>query len=454
MLPDVSKPILFKTSSPYPEIPQRGLVPSHDAVGKMLAEMGLDEGNPLGSWVKPGMRVLIKPNWVRHAATEWAELEPLVTHPSLIRPVVEFVARALQGPDGRIDGEIILADAPLQSADFNLILSQCGIRPLLHDWHRRGIPIRVADLRHCIVSVNEDTGVVQDQIPADGDPYGDTVVDLGQYSRLEELLESGSKVGVSNYDSRDTSSNHQPGIHRYRIANSLLTADVVINLPKWKTHVKTGVTGALKNFIGINCDKAYLPHFRVGSPKEGGDEYPDSVSGAFVARIRPMLERLVPSQLIRTARRKLLQNSRRSGTPMVFGGAWPGNDTLWRTVHDMVQIAKWCGAGGERRETPRTILTFMDAIVAGEGDGPLRPEARSMGYLMFGSDPGWIDAAAASLSGFDWTAIPVLSHLQDAQSKRISCFDPGQLPDPVLQLKPPMAWAKSIIRDEVHCEAA
>lgn len=226
---------------------------------------------------------------------------------------------------------------------------------------------------------------------------------------------------------------------------------MVVNLPKWKTHVKTGVTGALKNFIGVNCDKAYLPHFRVGPPSKGGDEYPDSVAGVLLARLRPWLERVMPDGLIRQARRSLFASSHRGQMPLVFGGAWPGNDTLWRTVHDMVFIARWLGSGGAKLSSPRPILTLLDAIVAGEGDGPLRPEPRPMNSLLFGTDPAQIDVHAAALSGFDWRSIPVLAHLADPDARAITSFDPAQkLPDKTLELKPPGAWTtprKDLVRE-------
>ncbi|MCX6610994.1 MAG: DUF362 domain-containing protein, partial [Acidobacteria bacterium] len=298
-------------------------------------------------------------------------------------------------------------------------------------------------------------GVVLSSREAPGDASGDTEVDLGSQSRLEELLVDGQHFGVSNYDSSTTSSHHHLGVHRYRIANSLLESDVVINLPKWKTHVKTGVTGALKNFIGINCDKAYLPHFRVGPPCRGGDEYPDSFAGDLLARLRPWFERVMPGDVIRSARKSLLASKQKSRAPLVFGGAWPGNDTLWRTIHDMVFIARWLGPNGVKLSSPRPILTLLDAIVAGEGDGPLRPEPRDMGCLLFGTDPAQIDVFATALSGFDWRQIPALVHLTDPAAAAITQFNPSaQLPRPELLLKPPAAWAAGLPLKEPAYEAA
>ena len=55
---------------------------------------------------------------------------------------------------------------------------------------------------------------------------------------------------------------------------AVLEADVIVNLPKLKTHKKAGVTCALKNLIGINGNKEYLPHHRIGGHNLGGDCYP------------------------------------------------------------------------------------------------------------------------------------------------------------------------------------
>ena len=67
---------------------------------------------------------------------------------------------------------------------------------------------------------------------------------------------------------------HAPGRHQYLVAREVIEADVIVNLPKLKTHKKAGVTCALKNLIGINGNKEYLPHHRVGGAERGGDCYP------------------------------------------------------------------------------------------------------------------------------------------------------------------------------------
>lgn len=76
------------------------------------------------------------------------------------------------------------------------------------------------------------------------------------------------------FDHRLMRRHHAEARHEYLLANSVLDADLVINVPKLKTHIKAGVTAALKNLIGINGHKEYLPHHTNGCPASGGDQYP------------------------------------------------------------------------------------------------------------------------------------------------------------------------------------
>ena len=78
---------------------------------------------------------------------------------------------------------------------------------------------------------------------------------------------------ITNYDPAYLKQHHNADKHEYFINSDVLNADVVINMPKPKTHRKAGVTISMKNLVGINCRKEYLPHHTNGSKEEGGDEY-------------------------------------------------------------------------------------------------------------------------------------------------------------------------------------
>ena len=88
--------------------------------------------------------------------------------------------------------------------------------------------------------------------------------DLGTDSLLEPISNEQSEFRVTMYNPDLLKRTHSRGTHQYLVARDVIDADVVINLPKLKTHKKAGLTGALKNMVGINGHKEYLPHHRKG----------------------------------------------------------------------------------------------------------------------------------------------------------------------------------------------
>jgi uncharacterized protein (DUF362 family) len=366
---------------------------------------GTEGWNPLRQWVRPGMKIVLKPNWVRHEAGSLLGQNVVCTHPSLIRALIDYCLIALNG-----EGEITVADSPLQGADFSVIAAQQGISRLQQYYDRLRAPVRFVDLRMEWAELAPGTGYIKARHKLSGDPKGYSIIDLGGESALSPLAESGARFAVGDYDSRVTSGHHAGGRHEYCISNTVLESDVLISVPKLKTHVKAALTCALKNMIGINCSKDYLAHYRSGSPKHGGDEYPDGRLISIVAgKLRPMMQGRSPLSVW-----KFLQRISRPGIRhVVRGGDWPGNDTMWRTIYDVVRIAQNYGVGQAIRKEPRTFLTFVDAIVCGEGDGPLRPTPVKRNLVLFGEDPGMVDCAAAEVMGFDWASIPLLQHLLD-----------------------------------------
>src|SRR4029079_16661561 len=97
--------------------------------------------------------------------------------------------------------------------------------------------------------------------------------DLAGDSLLDPITSDAAPFRVTMYDPRALDETHRRGRHRYLVARELIEADVVFNVPKLKTHKKAGITGALKNLVGINGHKAYLPHHRKGGSIDGGDCY-------------------------------------------------------------------------------------------------------------------------------------------------------------------------------------
>jgi uncharacterized protein (DUF362 family)/Pyruvate/2-oxoacid:ferredoxin oxidoreductase delta subunit len=132
----------------------------------------------IGAFVRPGMKVLLKPNLLSAAGLEKA----VTTHPAIVRVVGELVQGA--------GGTVLIGDSPAGPVELGPEV-----------WRTSGMADSAASLSVTPV------------------PF-----DMVTWKRL---------------DGRD-----------YFIARPVLEADLVINLPKLKTHTLALYTGAVKNLFG------------------------------------------------------------------------------------------------------------------------------------------------------------------------------------------------------------
>ena len=412
----------FRPEEAYPELKGRVAVGREQNITyalfrRLLRDLGMDIGhfstpdwNPFSEIIFPGQKVLIKPNLVRHLHLGGGDYNAVVTHGSLVRCVLDYVALALQGR-----GEIAVGDAPVQSADFALIVERMGLREICRDvaeiWQ---IPVRLSDFRLWCVHLDESHRVVSGGA-LEGDTAGYCRVDLGKRSLLSPLGSQSEKFRVTNYDPTEMGKHHNRSTNEYLIPRTVLDADVIISLPKLKTHRKVGLTAALKNVVGINGHKDWLPHHRVGSLDEGGDEYlRASVLKRMQTQLAERIDRAPHSPVNRLGRLmdRVLGGLARSIAPdPFFEGSWYGNDTLWRTALDLNRLLLYADRKGIMMDVPqRKCLTVVDAMVAGEGDGPMEPTPRSCGILAGGMNPVAVDAVLATMIGFDFRKIPLIAN--------------------------------------------
>ncbi len=219
--------------------------------------------NPLGQYISPGDSVVIKPNLVRHYNPAGG-IEEQITHGSVIRAVLDYAYIALQR-----QGIITIGDAPVQSCKFEEVIRIAGLDQVIKYYNEATeINLKLVDFRKWAGYPRKCGGIQREKL--DGDPEGYTLVNLGDYSEFSDVNEDYQKFRVTDYDNRQMQRYHNADAHCYVIANSCLLADVIITLPKLKTHRKAGMTGALKNLVGIIGSKDCLPHHRAGSQSEGG----------------------------------------------------------------------------------------------------------------------------------------------------------------------------------------
>lgn len=394
---------------PAPELANGyALTTAEVTLRKLLQSAGLDsnrdgspEWNPLAEVIPPGSRVALKPNWVSHENRSGGGLDCLITHASVIEAVLAYVAKTLPA-------SVVIGDAPLQGCDFSALDTASGIRSLAERWSGRIPQLAIRDFRRTTLPDGR-IGTPKEQTLRGEDDF--VLFDLGHESVLEPISSYAKRFRVTMYDPEALGRTHAPGRHQYLVAREVIEADVVINLPKLKTHKKAGLTGALKNMVGINGLKDYLPHHRKGGSLEGGDCYEGR------SRLKRLAEHAldvanranagyraqIPARLARLA----TAAGRLCGHDTNLEGSWYGNDTIWRTTLDLQRVLRYGCRDGRLASTPqRQVITITDAIIAGEGEGPLAPTPVPLGMLTLGANPAAVEWVHALLMGFDPARIP------------------------------------------------
>ena len=355
-----------------------------------------DPKAPLRDIVEVGMSVLLKPNWVLHVNLSGSTMDCMVTHRSFISAVVREVARAKPR-------RIIIADAPIQRTDFTALASESWTAKLREA--AAGADLEILDLRNLIAFY---CGRRLDTKGDIRDPSRFVLFDLGGDSLLEPISTPVGRFRNTGYNPDDMGKVQRPGEHKYLLCKEPFEADLLINLPKLKAHGKAGLTAALKNLVGINGDKNFLPHHRVGGTAWGGDCY---------VGFKPF--KRLSEYCLDQANRRIGRNSYvlwKQASDMLnavhggdLEGKWYGNDTVWRMALDINRLLLYGRPDGTLSNTPlRTIYSITDGIVAGEANGPLASEPVSLGAVTFASNSAYADLVHAALMRFDWRKIPLV----------------------------------------------
>ncbi len=412
----------YHPSCDYPEYPFGGhLNPEENevyaGVRRLLCSLGLDaekygteQWNPLGRLIEPGMTVVIKPNFVLSRHSEGKDVFSIITHPSVLRAIADYCWIALKG-----SGSITIADAPQHNCNFEELVQVTKLDHVCDFYGGfSGPEVDFKDLRsYCSAGRHFPSC----RRPLGGDPHGSVVVNLAEKSALGDCPNPKRFYGAV-YHRDELISRHSSGSHEYEISGTMLNADVLISVPKLKVHKKVGVTLNLKGLVGICTNKNLCLHYRVGSPSEGGDQYPNGLFSpmekGLIRLERWMYDHLLARQnvALEYVHRSMYWLHGKLIKPfgitvsrekrMLDAGNWHGNDSAWRMVADLLKIFYFAdGQGRMHDDKQRRCFSIVDGVIGGQNNGPLSPDPKPAGVLLGGENVLAVDLAATRLMGLD-----------------------------------------------------
>lgn len=348
-----------------------------------------------------GKNILLKPNWVMHDRNKKDQF--------CLRTHNNFILALLEGLLPIKPSKVTIGDSPIQSAIWDGIVSKEFVEKVSSLSKLYGIPVFLKDFRRQILLNNN-------RLIKNYKPISDFIIfDVGKSSFLEPVTPVKKKVfRIAHYDYKRLAEVHKPGVHKYCISKELFEADIIISIPKAKTHEKTGITAALKNLVGVNGDKDYLPHHRIGGTSKGGDSYPgNNIVRNFSERIMDLSNKTIGTPFFRYIQKLaiLLWSLSNPGRFDQLGAAWYGNDTTWRMVLDLNLIVKFGRQDGTLSDKPQRVMySLTDAIICGQGNGPLFPDSLPLGFLGFSNNAALNDLVFAELMNLGPNEMPLIKN--------------------------------------------
>lgn len=205
---------------------------------------------------------------------------------------------------------------------------------------------------------------------------------------------------------------------RLEIDRSVLEADVVINLPKWKTHSQLLVTLGVKNLFGcVPGKRKALWHLQTGGDRK-----------RFAEILVDLYEVIQPALTVLDGVLAMEGNGPSSGNPVPMGLILASGDALSldQVVCDLLEIPK------------DRLVTNQVAFERGLGQGPIEVVGEKVGDVVV------CPFRLPSLSGVDWPLPRFLKRaIRNALSSRPAIREPAcQMCSRCIEICPAQALEK------------
>lgn len=356
---------------------------------------------------KEKIQIFILGNFVYHKRGKESlrQYYSKTTSPEIIRLVLDLIIKI--NPGKQIN--ILIGNAPLQSAEWGRITVDSGLDKILTEYNGNSnkINIKIVDLRKNI----QPRGFSSSQSYYCIENSDEIIkIDLASSSMLER--QSGNKqYRVLDYPASRIERMHGDGKHIYLIARQILESDIILSVPKLKTHEKVGMTAAIKGCVGIVAHKDCLAHHSLGAVCDGGDEYKNANKiRSFVTNFHHVIYGMDPGFVSNGLR--LIDRVFRKAIAKFDGcasGSWRGNDTAWRMSIDLARITLYGDHLGKMMPTKqRSHFVLTDGILAGQGQGPLDPKPLDLGWLSYSENIAYADLVNSVVMGFSKNELPIV----------------------------------------------
>jgi uncharacterized protein (DUF362 family) len=342
--------------------------PAYDFVWDAVENLGLgSSSNPLDDLINAGDTVLIKPNWVDYGTAVY-------TRPEVVRPLIDMaiVAGATEIYVGDGGANFDRTDNVINNAGYSQMVSE------LTSSHP-GVTIQTANL----ISLSDGWHWISLGSNSSFAGSGYTHYDLGA-------------AGATLYNHQHYRTADPQGVNPngqtlgwYAMSDKILDADVIINVPKMKTHQTMIATLSIKNLVGCALGCTYNEQASDCQPR--------------------------------------IPHHKTSGQDYYFG-----NDIFWRAILDMNKIIFYCDQNGVLQPTQqRKYLTVIDGIQAMEksqhhqwGDGGI-PYDRHV--ILASVDPVAADAVGCRIMGYDYSVIPSIANADADTVHPVGINDPANI---------------------------
>jgi uncharacterized protein (DUF362 family) len=345
--------------------------PAYNFVWQTVENLGLgSSSNPLDDLIDDGNTVLIKPNWVDFCTADYA----VYTRPEVVRPLIDMAIAA-----GATT--IYVGDGGADSAATNNVINNAGYSQMVSQLasSHPGITIQTVNL----ISLS----------------YGWHWISLGDNSSFAGSNYTHYDLGAAgatlynhqHYQTADPQGVNPNGqtLGWYAVNDRILDADVIINVPKMKTHQTMIATLSIKNLVGCTQGCTYNEQASDCQPR--------------------------------------IPHHKTSGQDYYFG-----NDIFWRAILDMNKIILYSDQNGVLQPTQqRKYLTVIDGIQAMEksqhhsyGGGGVRYDRH---VVLASVDPVAADAVGCRIMGYDYSIIPSIVNADSDTVHPVGTNDPENI---------------------------